>query len=52
MRTISSAEPEPVDLVGAAGLPLLKRFAPVIAGVLALVLLRRFRRRRAARRAA
>ena len=50
VRTITSAEPEPVDLVGTAGLPLLKRVGPVIAGVLALVLLRRLRRRRARRR--
>jgi carbon monoxide dehydrogenase subunit G len=52
VRTIDSPEPAPVDLVGTAGAPLLKRAAPVLAAVAGLVLLRRFRRRRARRRAA
>ena len=41
----SRPEPEPIDLLGTAGLPVLKRVAPVAAAVLVLLLvLRRLRR--------
>ena len=37
---------EPIDLIGTAGVPVLKRLAPVLAGVVAVVLLLVWRRRR------
>ncbi|ADP80773.1 SRPBCC family protein [Pseudofrankia inefficax] len=37
VRTIDGAEPEPVDLLGAAGAPVLKRLAPVLAVAAAVV---------------
>ncbi len=45
-RRIESVEPEPVDLLAVSGTPLLKRLAPVLAAVLALLLVGRARRRR------
>jgi carbon monoxide dehydrogenase subunit G len=45
-RRIESVEPEPVDLLAVSGTPLLKRLAPVVAAVLALLLVGRARRRR------
>lgn len=49
-RTINAPEPEPVDLVGTAGVPVLKRLAPIFAALLSFVLLRRWRRARRKRR--
>jgi carbon monoxide dehydrogenase subunit G len=49
-RRIESNEVEPVDLLAVSGAPLLKRLAPVLAALLALVLLRGVRRRRRARK--
>jgi carbon monoxide dehydrogenase subunit G len=46
VRRIESAPKEPVDLVGAAGAPLAKRVAPVVAILAALWLLRVLLRRR------
>jgi hypothetical protein len=40
------SEPAPVDLLGTAGLPVLRRVAPVVALVAALLLFRRLRRGR------
>ena len=37
---------EPIDLIGTAGVPVLKRLAPLLAGVVAVVLLLVWRRRR------
>ena len=48
-RKIEMAEPEPVDLLGAAGKPMLKRLLAPIAVVVFLVLGRRRRRKRRAR---
>jgi carbon monoxide dehydrogenase subunit G len=48
-RRIESVEPEPVDLLAVSGTPLLKRLAPVLAAVLALLVVRRVRRRRRSR---
>jgi len=45
-RTIHSAEPEPVDLLGTAGAPTLRQLAPVVAGVLGLVIVGALLRRR------
>jgi uncharacterized protein len=49
-RVIDAPEPEPVDLLGAAGAPVVRRLAPVVAGVVVALLvgflLRRRRRRR------
>jgi carbon monoxide dehydrogenase subunit G len=39
------ADDEPIDLVATAGLPVLKRLAPLVAGLLVLVVLRRLLRR-------
>jgi hypothetical protein len=49
LRRIDGPEAQPVDLLSTAGSPLAKRIIPVIAGLLALLLLvrRRARRRRA-----
>jgi len=44
-RQIDMPEPEAVDLLDAAGAPVLKRLAPVIGFVLVLLLLRRLRRK-------
>jgi hypothetical protein len=46
VRTIDSPEPTPVDLVGAAGSPVVKRVAPAAAGLALLWLLRLFLKRR------
>jgi hypothetical protein len=50
VRLVDHPEPEPVDLVGTAGTPLLKRLVPVfvIVAVVVIVLARRRRRRRQA----
>jgi hypothetical protein len=52
VRVIDSAEAEPVDLLDAAGAPVVKRAAPVVAGLtflwLASIFLRRRRKRRRA----
>lgn len=45
-RRIESAEPEPIDLTSVAGTPVLKRIAPVLAGVATVLWLCRRRRRR------
>jgi carbon monoxide dehydrogenase subunit G len=50
VRRIESAPVEPVNLVSAAGNPVAKRAAPVVAGVAVLWLLRVFLRRRRKRR--
>jgi carbon monoxide dehydrogenase subunit G len=48
VRRIDSPEPEAVDLLDTAGAPVLKRLAPAIVAVFALVLLRRkFRKKKA-----
>lgn len=44
-RKIEMPEPEAVDLLDAAGAPVLKRLAPVIAVVLAILILRRLLRK-------
>jgi hypothetical protein len=49
-RRIESPEPQPVDLLDAAGAPMLKRLAPVLGLVVVLWLLRRCRRRRCRQR--
>ncbi len=47
VRTFDLPEPEPVDLLGAAGTPTLKRLVPPIVGlVLVLLIVRMLRRRR------
>ena len=46
VRVVSSAEAEPVDLLDAAGAPLVKRLAPAAIGITALWLLSVFLRRR------
>jgi carbon monoxide dehydrogenase subunit G len=48
-RQIDSREVEPVDLLAVSGTPLLKRLAPVLAAIVALLLLRSVRRRRRSR---
>jgi carbon monoxide dehydrogenase subunit G len=48
-RTIDSPEAEPVDLLGTAGTPVLKRLAPVAVVIVLLALVLRRRRRRRAR---
>ncbi|HEX6919914.1 MAG TPA: carbon monoxide dehydrogenase, partial [Actinomycetes bacterium] len=45
--TAPRREAEPIDLLGAAGVPVLKRVVPLVVAVVALVLLWRFLRRRA-----
>lgn len=45
VRKIDAPANEPIDLLGTAGAPLLKRLLPVIGGVLVLLLLLRRRRR-------
>jgi carbon monoxide dehydrogenase subunit G len=50
VRVVDSAEPEPVDLLEAAGAPVAKRAAPVVLGLTALWLLSVFLRRRRRRR--
>lgn len=50
VRRIESPEPQPVDLLDAAGAPMLKRLAPVLGLVVVLWLLRRCRRRRCRQR--
>ena len=49
---IDSAEAEPVDLLDAAGAPVVKRAAPVVAGLTLLWLASLFLRRRRKRRRA
>jgi carbon monoxide dehydrogenase subunit G len=44
-RRVEPYSAEPVDLLGTAGMPVVKRLAPVLAALLAIVLLRRLRRR-------
>ena len=44
MRKIDSPASEPVDLAGVAGPAVLKRVAPIVAGLLLLVFLLRRRR--------
>ena len=46
---VTGAPPQPINLIQSAGGPLLKRLAPVLLAVLALILLRRTARRRRAR---
>ncbi len=46
VRRIDSPEPEPVDLLGAAGNPVARRLGPILAAVGVLWLLRRLLRRR------
>jgi len=46
VRKIEAPANEPIDLLGTAGAPLLKRLLPVIGGVLVLLLVLRSRRRR------
>lgn len=46
VRKIDAPANEPIDLLGTAGAPLLKRLLPVIGGVLVLLLVLRSRRRR------
>jgi len=46
VRTIESAPVEPIDLIDAAGAPLLKRLLPLIAGAVTLVVVWRLLRRR------
>jgi hypothetical protein len=48
-RQIDSRDVEPVDLLAVSGTPLLKRLAPVLAAIVALLLLRSVRRRRRSR---
>ena len=50
MRVVDSAEPEPVDLLDAAGAPVAKRAAPAVVGLTILWLLSVFLRRRRRRR--
>ena len=45
--TVPRREAEPIDLLGAAGVPVLKRLVPLVVAVIAVVLLWRFLRRRA-----
>jgi hypothetical protein len=52
VRKIDSAEAEPVDLLDAAGNPVVKRALPVVAGLTVLWLLSVFFRRRRRRRKA
>jgi len=51
-RQIFQPEPEPVDLLEVGGTPVLKRVAPIVGGLVLLVLLVRLRRRARARRRA
>ena len=46
MRTIESAPVEPIDLLDAAGAPVLKRLLPLIGGAVVLFLVWRILRRR------
>jgi len=46
VRTIESAPVEPIDLLDAAGAPLLKRLLPLIGGAVALIVVWRLLRRR------
>ncbi|MCY3967910.1 MAG: carbon monoxide dehydrogenase, partial [bacterium] len=46
LRSVTSPEPEAVDLLGVAGAPVAKRAAPVAAGMVFLWLLRRIFKRR------
>ena len=50
VRVVDSAEPEPVDLLDAAGAPVAKRAAPALVGLTILWLLSVFLRRRRRRR--
>jgi carbon monoxide dehydrogenase subunit G len=52
VRVVDSTEPEPVDLLEAAGAPVAKRAAPVVLGLTVLWLLSVFLRRRRRRRSA
>ena len=45
---VPGAGPQPINLIQSAGAPILKRVAPVLLGVLALIVIRRARRRRRA----
>lgn len=44
-RRVESYSPEPVDLLETAGMPVLKRLVPVLAALVAFVVVRRLRRR-------
>ena len=50
VRVVDSAEPEPVDLLEAAGAPVAKRIVPAVVGLTILWLLSVFLRRRRRRR--
>ena len=50
VKVVDSPEPEPVDLLDAAGAPVMKRAAPAVAGLTVLWLLSVFLRRRRRRR--
>ena len=52
VKVVDSPEPEPVDLLDAAGAPVVKRAAPVVAGLTVLWLLSVFLRRRRRRASA
>jgi carbon monoxide dehydrogenase subunit G len=52
VRKIDSADAEPIDLLGTAGTPMVKRAAPLAVLLFVLLVLRRRRRRRRARRLA
>ena len=43
---VPTAEPEPIDLLGTAGVPVLRRLIPVLAGAVGLVLISKLVRRR------
>nr|WP_240188913.1 SRPBCC family protein [Nakamurella flavida] len=43
---VPTAEPEPIDLLGTAGVPVLRRVVPVLAGVVGLILISKLVRRR------
>jgi carbon monoxide dehydrogenase subunit G len=49
-RVIAHPEPEPIDLLSTAGAPMVKRLAPAIGGVVAVLVALRLRRGRARRR--
>lgn len=46
VRRIDAPEAEPVDLLETAGMPLLKRILPLVAGVVIVLIILRWRRRR------
>jgi hypothetical protein len=46
VRRVESRPVEPVDLVAVSGAPIIKRLAPILAAVLAFVLIRRLRHRK------